>query len=196
MKGGKERSRRFQPRAGPATLSAGHCLPDIGGGGSLGGWRRPGPDKSHHMVPDSGSPTINHGLPSRGFWPGSSDSRESGGKVQNAVTARFLRGLGQEGEGARPVCPRPARTKALVHLPVPSRPEVAQGKPADPRSGGLGVRPAPSRSGGPGPKRPGCGRPVRPWSPRAGPAPTSASKVAALGSATRPARLGRSLQPN
>lgn len=58
-----------------------------GGRGARGG---PGPDKSHHMVPDSNSPAINNGLSFRVFWPGSSDSRSSGAKVQNAVCAHFL----------------------------------------------------------------------------------------------------------
>lgn len=106
------------------------------GGWGEGGWGRSGPDKSHHMVPDSNSPAINNGLSFRVFSPGSSDSRLSGAKVQNTVCAHFLGGL----RGIRET--RPGGAGAAAGL----------GWPRDPRRQRL--RPAP-RSRGPGP--PGAG---------------------------------------
>lgn len=84
--------------------------------------------------------------------------------------------------------PRDRADKGPARRPVPSGPAVAEGKPADPRSEGIGVRPVPHyRSGCPGPTRPG--RSPAPYAPVAqapAPRPRPAGTLASLGSAASP----------
>lgn len=153
-------------------MSAGHYLPDVGGGRGL---EAAGRDKSHHMVPDSNSPAINNCLPF-GFSP-----RARLIPAQVAEKCKMLlvlifsavcagrRRRGLEGAGAGPGHrpkpgawrggPETARTKAA---PAPRSLRVAgpiggrccKSKTTDPR--GEGIRPCPGlKAGGPAARRRG-----------------------------------------
>lgn len=135
-----------------------HCqpgtvCPTLGG---PGGWGRPGPDKSHHMVPHSNSPAINNGFSFRVFSPGSSDSCSSGAKVQNAVCAHFLGRLrgnrerrpGGAGAAAGPGGPETRADKGRAPrraLPGPGRrgPGPQKEKQVIPEAEASRLRPAP-----------------------------------------------------
>lgn len=211
------RSRRGvpSPRAAPATLSAGHCVPDVGGGvGARAGLAAAGQDKSHHMVPDSDSPAINNRLPfglSRRAPPIPAQVAEKCKMlfvlILSAVCAgRRRRGLEGPGAGpghppkpgAWPGGPEAARTKAAPAPHSPGRaalsasrpshtgPVLAKLNPWSQRRRHLSASPSGSR-------RPGAEEAPAPRAPSG--CRLVPRTVASLWRAPRRGRLGRSLQP-